>query len=115
MDQRIDVVDAEHIGGFLRTQVDLMQLDVMRPRTVVDINPLAAQWSAINLSTDHLRLGAMARMSEVADNPDVQHHYPVIADVSLAASQQIRNMATLGGNPAAHPLQLSRRQLRCLQ
>ena len=49
--------------------------------------------------TDHLRLGAMARMSDVADNPDVQRHYPVIADaLKLAASPQIRNMATLGGN-----------------
>ena len=81
------------------TLIDLMKLDVMRPRTVVDINPLAAQWSAIDLSSDYLRLGAMARMSDVADNPDVQRHYPVIADaLKLAASQQIRNMATLGGN-----------------
>jgi xanthine dehydrogenase YagS FAD-binding subunit len=81
------------------TLIDLMKLDVMRPRTLVDINPLAAQWSAIDLSADHLRLGAMARMSDVADNADVKRHYPVIADaLKLAASQQIRNMATLGGN-----------------
>jgi len=81
------------------TLIDLMKLDVMRPRTLVDINPLAAEWSAIDLSADHLRLGAMARMSDVADNADVKRHYPVIADaLKLAASQQIRNMATLGGN-----------------
>jgi xanthine dehydrogenase YagS FAD-binding subunit len=81
------------------TLIDLMKLDVMRPRTLVDINPLAAQWSAIDLSGDHLRLGAMARMSNVADNADVKRHYPVVADaLKLAASQQIRNMATLGGN-----------------
>src|SRR2546430_6534517 len=81
------------------TLIDLMKLDVMRPRTLVDINPLAAQWSAIDLAGDHLRLGAMARMSDVADNADVRRHYPVIADaLKLAASQQIRNMATLGGN-----------------
>jgi xanthine dehydrogenase YagS FAD-binding subunit len=81
------------------TLIDLMKLDVMRPRTLVDINPLAPQWSAIELSGDHLRLGAMARMADVADNPDVQRHYPVIAQaLQLAASQQIRNMATLGGN-----------------
>jgi xanthine dehydrogenase YagS FAD-binding subunit len=81
------------------TLIDLMKLDVMRPRTLVDINPLAAEWSAIDLSADQLRLGAMARMSDVADNVDVKRHYPVIADaLKLAASQQIRNMATLGGN-----------------
>jgi xanthine dehydrogenase YagS FAD-binding subunit len=81
------------------TLIDLMKLDVMRPRTLVDINPLASQWSAIDMSADHLRLGAMARMSDVADNADMQRHYPVIAEaLKLAASQQIRNMATLGGN-----------------
>ena len=81
------------------TLIDLMKLDVMRPHTLVDINPLAPQWSAINLSADHLRLGAMARMADVADNAEVRRHYPVIAQtLQLAASQQIRNMATLGGN-----------------
>src|SRR5437868_9663334 len=81
------------------TLIDLMKLDVMRPKMLVDINPLASQWSAIDMSADHLRLGAMARMSDVADNADVQRHYPVIAEaLKLAASQQIRNMATLGGN-----------------
>jgi len=81
------------------TLIDLMKLDVMRPRKVVDINPLAQHWSAIELSADHLKLGAMARMADVAAHPDVQRHYPVVAEaLQLAASPQIRNMATLGGN-----------------
>jgi xanthine dehydrogenase YagS FAD-binding subunit len=38
-------------------------------------------------------------MSDVAANPEIQHNYPVVADaLRLAASQQLRNMATLGGN-----------------
>ena len=81
------------------TLIDLMKLDVMRPRTVVDINPLASTWSAINLDGGNLRLGALARMSDVAANPEIQRNYPVIADsLRLAASPQLRNMATLGGN-----------------
>jgi xanthine dehydrogenase YagS FAD-binding subunit len=81
------------------TLIDLMKLDVMRPRTVVDINPLAGTWSAINLEGGNLRLGALARMSDVAANPEIQHNYPVIAEtLKLAASPQLRNMATLGGN-----------------
>jgi len=81
------------------TLIDLMKLDVMRPRTVVDINPLASTWSAINLDGGNLRLGALARMSEVAANAEIQHNYPVIAEsLQLAASPQLRNMATLGGN-----------------
>ena len=81
------------------TLIDLMKLDVMRPSTLVDINPLASTWSSINFEGGNLRLGALARMSDVAANPEVQHNYPVVADaLRLAASQQLRNMATLGGN-----------------
>jgi xanthine dehydrogenase YagS FAD-binding subunit len=81
------------------TLVDLMKLDVMRPSTLVDINPLAGMWSAIDAGGGNLRLGALARMSDVAANPDVQRNYPVVADsLKLAASPQLRNMATLGGN-----------------
>jgi xanthine dehydrogenase YagS FAD-binding subunit len=81
------------------TLIDLMKLDVMRPSVVVDINPLANAWSAINLDGGNLGLGAMARMADVADHPEVQRKYPVITDsLRLAASQQLRNMASLGGN-----------------
>jgi xanthine dehydrogenase YagS FAD-binding subunit len=81
------------------TLVDLMKLDVMRPTAVVDINPLASTWSAIALDGGNLRLGALARMSDVAANSEIQRSYPVIADsLKLAASQQLRNMASLGGN-----------------
>jgi xanthine dehydrogenase YagS FAD-binding subunit len=81
------------------TLIDLMKLDVMRPGALVDINPLANAWSAINLEGGNLRLGALARMSDVAANPEVQLNYPVVADaLKLAASPQLRNMATLGGN-----------------
>ena len=81
------------------TLIDLMKLDVMRPSGVVDINSLSPGWSAINLEGGNLRLGALARMSDVAANGEIQHGYPVVADaLKLAASPQLRNMATLGGN-----------------
>ncbi|PDT87375.1 FAD-binding molybdopterin dehydrogenase [Bradyrhizobium sp. Y36] len=82
------------------TLIDLMKLDVMRPAAIVDINPLAQGWSAIELKGDEvLRLGALAKMSDVAAHAEIQRNYPVIADsLKLAASAQLRNMATLGGN-----------------
>jgi xanthine dehydrogenase YagS FAD-binding subunit len=81
------------------TLIDLMKLDVMRPGTIVDINPLARSWSGIDLGADGLRLGALAKMSDVAAHVEVQRNYPVIANsLKLAASAQLRNMATLGGN-----------------
>src|SRR5690348_4073756 len=64
------------------TLIDLMKLDVMRPQALVDINPLAGSWSEINLDGGNLRLGALARMSDVAAHPDVQRNYPVIAERS---------------------------------
>lgn len=92
-----DAIAQPLAGG--TTLVDLMKLDVMRPSTIVDINPLAGAWSAITPDGEGLRLGALARMSDVAANPAIQQNYPVIADsLKLAASPQLRNMATLGGN-----------------
>jgi xanthine dehydrogenase YagS FAD-binding subunit len=81
------------------TLIDLMKLDVMRPATLVDINALAAGDGEISVGEGRLRLGALARMSDAADHPAVRRDYPVIAQsLALAASGQIRNMASLGGN-----------------
>jgi len=81
------------------TLIDLMKLDVMRPDALIDINPLAGAWSAVSLDGGNLRLGSMARMAEIAAHSDIQRSYPLIAQsLQLAASPQLRNMATLGGN-----------------
>ena len=81
------------------TLIDLMKLDVMRPGIVVDINELQREHGEVRPERDRLRLGALARMSEVAADPVVRRDYPVIAQsLDLAASPQIRNMASLGGN-----------------
>lgn len=83
-------------GEFLAggtTLVDLMKLDVLTPRHVLDINALPLR--GIDAS-DGLRIGALERMSDVAAHPGV---YPVISRaLELSASQQLRNMASIGGN-----------------
>ncbi len=79
--------------------LDLMKLDTMRPRILIDIGALRATHGSIEVMNDGLRLGALVRMSEAAAHPIVQQQYPVIAQsLQLAASAQIRNMATLAGN-----------------
>lgn len=82
------------------TLVDLMKLEVMRPERIIDINPLSdTVHGRIELTQNGLRLGALARMAEAAEHPDVAQQYPVIAQsLKLAASPQLRNMASLGGN-----------------
>lgn len=79
--------------------IDLMKLDVLTPERVVDITPLRATHAAIEARPDGLRLGALAKMSVVAAHPAVLANYPAVAQsLQLAASAQLRNMATLGGN-----------------
>src|SRR3954468_13220323 len=81
------------------TILDLMKLDVMRPEKLVDINGLKSMHGAVEASAKGLRLRAPAHMSDVAEHPAIMRDYPVIAQsLHLAASQQLRNMATLGGN-----------------
>jgi xanthine dehydrogenase YagS FAD-binding subunit len=81
------------------TLLDLMKLEVMTPQAVVDIGPLARDYAAIESGPAGLRLGAFAKMSAVADDARVARDYPLVAQaLQLAASAQIRNMATLGGN-----------------
>jgi len=80
------------------TLIDLMKLNVERPRQVVDINilPLEKIEAAPN---GGLIIGALARNSDVAHHPVVQRDYPVLSQAILSgASPQLRNMATTGGN-----------------
>ena len=87
------------IGGGT-TLLDLMKLDVMRPEALVDITPLAtARYGNIEAGAKELRLGALVRMADAAEDNAVVRDYPVIAQsLAQAASQQLRNMARLGGN-----------------
>ena len=81
------------------TLYDLMKLDVMAPEHVVDLTLLRASHAEITPGAGGLRLGALARMAHVAAHPVVRRDYPVLAEsLQLAASAQLRNMATLGGN-----------------
>lgn len=91
--------DRHYLAGGT-TLVDLMKLDVMRPEAVIDINALdRTALGRIEAGPRGLRLGALARMADAAEHPAVRRDYPVIAQsLKLAASQQLRNMASLGGN-----------------
>ena len=88
--------DAQFVAGGT-TLVDLMRLEVMTPSAVVDLSPLPL--TQIERAGDGVRIGAMARNSAVATHPLVVERYPLLAQALLAgASQQVRNMATVGGN-----------------
>src|SRR6202790_1207159 len=79
------------------TLIDLMKLEVMTPWQLVDINRLSMR--GIELRSEDLRIGALEKMSDVAEHPAVIDNYPVISQALLkSASAQLRNMASMGGN-----------------
>jgi len=80
------------------TLVDLMKLDVEQPDLVVDITRIP-QLREIRTDGNALVFGALVHMSDVADHPVIKRDYPVLSEsLWRGASQQLRNMATLGGN-----------------
>ncbi|WGH78725.1 FAD binding domain-containing protein [Jannaschia ovalis] len=80
------------------TMVDLMKIGVRNPDALVDISGLS-ELEGHEIGADRIRLGALARMSTVADDPDVIAAFPALSEsLWKAASPQLRNAATLGGN-----------------
>lgn len=64
---------------------------------LVDVNRLDLGGVAVAGGT--LRIGALARMRQVAEHPVVRREFPVVSEALLAsASPQVRNMAAIGGN-----------------
>jgi len=87
---------AKYLGGGTNL-VDLMKMGVERPEHLVSIGRLPL--AAIEEKADGIRIGAMAKNSEVAAHPLVTQRYPLLSQALLSgASPQIRNMATVGGN-----------------
>ncbi|WP_353646594.1 xanthine dehydrogenase family protein subunit M [Mesorhizobium sp. WSM2239] len=80
------------------TLFDLMKLSVERPQHLIDVTAIGG-FDRIETDGDRLLFGALAPMSAVATNELVARDYPVLAEsLWKAASQQVRNMATVGGN-----------------
>ena len=83
--------------------IDLMKLNVERPLHVIDINDLTRANPSLAAISDlpdgGLRIGGLARMRDVAWDAKVRDRYPVVSQsLLLAASGQLRNMASIGGN-----------------
>jgi xanthine dehydrogenase YagS FAD-binding subunit len=78
--------------------VNWLKEGIETPDCLVDLNRVPGL-DGVEAGADELRLGALARMSDVAAHEAVAHDYPAVAEALLAsASPQLRNMATIGGN-----------------
>lgn len=87
-------------GAFLAggtTILDLMKLSVVSPSSLTDIQKLGLD--AITHNGDEIHLGARVTMAEAAEHPAFRERAPVLSQALWkAASPQLRNVATLGGN-----------------
>ncbi len=78
--------------------IDLMKYDVESPTQLIDITHLPLK-TIEETSTGGLRIGALVPNSDLAYHPLVEERYPLLSSAILAgASQQLRNMASTGGN-----------------
>jgi xanthine dehydrogenase YagS FAD-binding subunit len=80
------------------TLVDLLKLDVETPGHLVDINALPLS-RIETLPGGGVRIGALARNSDLANHPAIRQRYPALSEALLSgATAQLRNMASVGGN-----------------
>jgi xanthine dehydrogenase YagS FAD-binding subunit len=81
----------------------LMKDDVVTPKRLINIKEIA-DLRGVSSNAHGLRVGALTTLGELADDENVRKNYPALSEALLeAASPQIRNMATLGGNLCQRP------------
>ena len=101
VENAIELVSSDPSSSFLAggtTEVDLIRAGINDADRLVDINGLELGEVA-DAADGGLRIGALARMSDVARTPSVVTRFPAISQsLLLGASEQLRNMASMGGN-----------------
>jgi len=81
----------------------LMKDDVIAPKRLINIKNIA-DLHGISSNSQGLRIGALTTLGELADDDAVKRGYPALSEAVLeAASPQIRNLASLGGNLCQRP------------
>ncbi len=77
-----------------------MRIGISAPSRVVDLTHVESLYGITELEGGGLRIGSLAKLNDVALDDRVRQGYPVLSSSILkAASAQIRNLATIGGNP----------------
>ena len=89
--------DAKFIAGGTNL-IDLMKENVERPTRLIDISRLPLK-TVEETADGGLRIGALVTNTDLAYHPLIEKRYPILSSAILAgASQQLRNMASTGGN-----------------
>jgi xanthine dehydrogenase YagS FAD-binding subunit len=89
--------DAWVLAGGLDS-FDWLKDRIKRPKVVVDLSGVD-ELKGIRATNDGIEIGAMTTLTEVVRNPIVREKYRLLSEgAELAASPQIRNQGTIGGN-----------------
>ena len=81
----------------------LMKDNVITTKRVVNLKDIA-DLRGVSSTPQGLRVGALTTLAELGDDQKVKADYPALSEALLeAASPQIRNMATIGGNLCQRP------------
>ena len=84
--------------------IALMKDDIVTPSRVLNIKKIAALNTLAVDQKAGLQVGCLVRLDEIARDAGVLQSYPALARaIADAASPQIRNMATIGGNLCQRP------------
>jgi xanthine dehydrogenase YagS FAD-binding subunit len=85
--------------------LSLMKDDIVTPKRLVNIKGVAGpELHAITRKPNGLQIGALVHLADLPTSSDIRQRYPMVAAAAMeAASPQIRNMATLGGNICQRP------------
>ena len=83
--------------------LSLMKDEITTPKRLVNIKQIAGL-HAINNEKGALRMGALLTLDRISAAAQIQQHHPMLAAAAAdAASPQIRNVATIGGNLCQRP------------
>ena len=89
--------DAWVLAGGLDS-FDWLKDRIKKPKAVVDLSGIE-EMKGVRPAGDGIEIGAMTRLTQVAENPLIKQKYGLLAEAAgLVASPQIRNQGTLGGN-----------------
>ena len=95
--------DAEVLAGG-SDLLALMKDDIVHPKRLVNVKDLQELRGITFTPTRGLRIGALMTLIDISENAQVKEHYPMLAHAAgEAASPQIRNVATIGGNMCQRP------------
>src|SRR5258708_8777882 len=84
--------------------LSLMKDEITTPKRLVNIKGIADLHGITPMHTPGLRIGALTTLAEISENPELQRLYPALATAAGdAASPQIRNLATIGGDLCQRP------------